>query len=215
MARYQRRLFFASIMLILLSAVGCTSLLPKQGAVITAEQQRKFDTRNNQLAAINTFYLSARLGLTANGDAWNGALRWEQNPDAYLINFNAALGQGALVLMGNHETVELKLADGSSETANNAESLLFSKTGMEFPISGLRYWVVGVPSPQSKRVDNLELDERGRITAMQQSDWDIRYQSYQHVEHAQLAAMELPRKILMKHDGVTIRLVIDRWEITD
>lgn len=204
------------LLVTILLVPGCANLLPDlSGNLLTPQQQIQLDQRRSTLTAANTFYLSARLALSANGDAWNGALRWEQQIDRYQIYFNAALGQGALVLSGQPDGVELQLADGSKDTAQDAESLLFQKTGLEFPINGLRYWVMGIPNPAAGSPAELSINALGLISAMQQSDWTIDYQSYQHIQTEQQTEMDLPRKISMKHDGVTLRLIIDRWELAN
>ena len=134
-------------------------------------------------------------------------------------------------LRGHDGVVELKLADGSIETAEDAESLLYQETGLEFPVNGLRYWVMGIPRPlsglesegQAQPPTNVVLVAgSSNIESMEQSGWLIEYSRYRMVAMDagqqrpeglnEKAGIEMPRKIIMKNDEVKIRLFIDRWQ---
>jgi len=161
------------------------------------------------LGAAGAFYLSARLALNADDHAWNGNLRWDQQPSAYLMTFNTPTGQGALQLKGDPSGVRLLMANGETQTADDAEDLLYNQTGLDFPVHGLRYWILGLPSPDKDSLRSLNLDPQGQLVSLQQSGWTIHYRRYQTID-----AVALPRKLDMQHDNIKIRIVIDHWELS-
>jgi outer membrane lipoprotein LolB len=176
--------------------------------VLSPYEQAQLQARIEMLAPVHSFYISGRLAVTASDNAWNGSLRWEQRPASYIINFNSPTGQGALQLAGNNEEVVLKLANGETQHADDPETLLYNQTGLDFPLHGLRYWVTGLPQPDEESLQSLQLDTEGRITTMRQSGWTINYTRFQTVN-----GLTMPRKMDMQNNNLTIRLLIDRWQL--
>lgn len=203
-----RRAFY---FLLCLFGAGCTLFQPaSEGPGLSPQQDALLQKRLQALAPVQSFFLSARLAVTAGNGGWSGALRWEQHSDDFQMNFNAPTGQGALQLQSVRGGVELTLADGRIETADDAEVLLYQQIGLDLPVYGLRYWVMGLPRPGNHPVDKLTFDEQGRITRLQQSGWLVTWPRFRDVNGHQL-----PRKIVMQNDELNIRLVIDRWEPID
>lgn len=192
-----------------LSLAACSLFQPLGGPALTAREQSQLQARRQALATVQSYYLSARLALRADNGAWNGSLRWEQRPDSYVMNFNSPTGQGALQLSGGADGVQLKLANGEIQNADDAEDLLYNQTGLNFPLHGLRYWVMGLPQPADESLRALRLDAQGRITSLSQAGWSINYSRYQTVD-----GLEMPRKLELKNNELSIRLFIDRWELS-
>jgi outer membrane lipoprotein LolB len=193
--------------LLVLPLAAC-SLFQPLGPALTAREQAQLQARTQALAAVRSFYISARLAVNADSHAWNGSLRWEQLPRSYVMNFNTPTGQGALQLTGSSNGVSLKLANGETRTADNPEDLLYNQTGLDIPLRGLRYWIMGLPQPDNESIRSVQLDGQGRITAMEQSGWTIEYRRYQTVD-----GLSLPRKLDLHNRKLSLRLVIDRWEL--
>ena len=184
-------------------------MLPPAAPALSDRQQAQLQARTAALATVHAFYLSARLVVNTDNNAWNGSLRWEQQPNSYVMNFNSPTGQGALQLTGDKSGVHLMLANGETQTADDAEDLLYNQTGLDFPLHGLRYWVLGLPLPQDDSLRSLQLDEHGRISALKQAGWTINYRRYQTVD-----GLEMPRKLEMNNNNITLRMLIDHWDVS-
>ncbi|MGH8120912.1 MAG: lipoprotein insertase outer membrane protein LolB, partial [Gammaproteobacteria bacterium] len=76
------------------------------------------------------------------------------------------------------------------------------------PLHGLKYWVMGVPEPGIE-TDNLLLDDKGRMTDLQQSGWRISISRY-----SEFNGKELPSKLFMQNDRFQLRLVVLAWKTT-
>jgi outer membrane biogenesis lipoprotein LolB len=53
------------------------------------------------------------------------------------------------------------------------------------------------------------LDSQGSIQEMRQNGWLVQYLRYQ-----QYGSLSFPRKIVIQHDDMKIRLVVTRWTIS-
>ena len=186
---------------------ACQSM-PVETELSLKQQKAAIEQREAQLAAVNSWELDGRISLVTNDEAWSGQLYWQQgNAADYFIQFNAPSGQGAMQLLGSNEGVELRLANGQSYSAKDAATLLREETTWDIPIEGLWYWVRGLPDPQLPV--KAMLDSQGSIQEMRQNGWHVQYQRYQ-----QYGSLSFPRKIVIQHEDMKIRLVVTRWTIS-
>ncbi len=181
---------------VLLGACATPTLTPQASAAWQRQQQ--------SIAQLESWLLVARVVISSDDDAWNGKLWWQQGPDSYRIRFSAPFGHGNAELEGDAQGVTLRMVDGRTFHAADAETLMSQQLGWYLPLSGLRYWVTGVPEPLS-RFDHY-LDSSGQLTRLDQLQWEIRYPAYLRVDD-----LQLPRKVFMESDELSLRLVIDRW----
>lgn len=188
---------------------GCASLLQTAKLQpLTPQQQSALQSRQHALGPIDSWSFSGRLSIKTREEAWTGKVRWQQNAAKFRIHFNSPTGQGAVQLTSNPQFgVEMRVADGGVYYADDAETLLYNHTGWKLPVSGLRSWIIGLPEG-NKEIAQLHFDEQGRIDAMEQYQWQIQYLDYQKVEQ-----YDLPRKVVLQNDQLSLRIVIDLWNI--
>lgn len=155
---------------------------------------------------LEQWMLTARVSVKTRDKAWSGKVHWQQQGGQYHIQFSAPFGQGAFRLDGSPAGVEMQLADGEAYVSTDAETLIFEQLGWRFPLGGLRYWVKGVPDPSLSPV--LSFDEDGRLATLKQTHWRISYPDY-----LQVGKLFLPRKVYLQNTELSVRLVIDQWEL--
>lgn len=191
----------------LLILLGACAGKPQPSGAISADTPRpSWQQHRQHVDAIEQWMLSARVSVKTKDKAWSGKLHWQQQAGQYHIQFDAPFGQGAFRLDGDPLGVEMQVADGGSYTALDAETLIYEQLGWRFPVAGLRHWVKGVPDPAIS--PQLSFDESGRLAALQQTHWRIRYPDY-----LQVGKLFLPRKVYLQNTELSVRLVIDRWEL--
>lgn len=149
--------------------------------------------------------LDGRIAVHSGSDGWHASLRWVQTGAAFRIELSGPLGQGAVRLRGDADSVSLERADGLRDRAAGAAELLERHTGWVLPVEGLRFWVRGLALPA--RPARWAYDDAGRPLRLQQDGWDIRYTAFQTPP----ADAALPRRIELVRDGLRAKLVIDRW----
>ncbi len=159
------------------------------------------------LNAYQRWDLHARAAITLEGQGYNIGIRWQREPDRATMLLEAPFGQGVFRIQTDAgESYRLQLPDGQVFRNRTPEALLEDVIGWSLPISGLEYWVRGLPRPDS--VYTQRLDGAGRSRTIDQDRWSIAYLDY----FDRAADAGLPRRIDLSTDDVRLKLVIERWQ---
>lgn len=151
------------------------------------------------------WHLQGRLLVNDGRDAWHVRVDWLQRVDDFDITLNGVLGRRLAKLYGNDSQVSMQLS-GASETIEGQIDELFAQAlGVQVPVSGLRYWVQGWPSPDGL-VSDVVRDGQGRITHFMQGGWRVRF-----VGKNGPGSENRPHKVFLSKSPHTIRLVIDSF----
>ena len=192
-----------SSLIALIGLSACTSLLESSRSV----DGELWRSQSDALLRLQDWSLSGRFGIFNETEAWNGDLSWRQRDQQYQIQLSGPLGQGSALIKGANGYSELQLSESEIHIASDPESLLTRYLGLNIPVSGLRYWVLGIPAPKA-RIESMEVNDSQQITRMKQQGWDIRFKRYQLVE-----GQTLPTKIFLERQDLSVRLVVDQWKL--
>lgn len=192
----------ACVALAALSACETTPPLPAPEG--TPEQA--WQVRQQTIESFENWLSTGRLGVTDGKEAFSASLRWQQVGDHYDIRLTGPMGQGLAQIIGAPGGVALRTSDQGTQVASTAEALLEQSLGWPLPISGLRYWMLGITMPGTP-VDSRELDPWGRLVRLEQSGWRIRYLKYTRV-----AGVDLPSRMELDHEPYSARISLRRWE---
>lgn len=192
-------------------ATGCTTLdISDSDVDVTSAtgSGKSWQERQSELAAIKYWRLTGRLAVSNGDDAWNLNIEWHQREDDYQIVLNGPFGAGKVKLVGNANGVLLKDSDDQTFYAETPEMLLYEQTGLYMPVNGLRYWVMGLTSPNQHA--EPQLDKLGRISYLEEADWKVRFKRY-----TQVSGIDLPRKVFIVRSNkeLDVRLVVDNWKL--
>lgn len=185
-------------LVVLALAQGCaTRPLATSPEALAAWSQHRSD-----VGGIQRFTLQGRF---AAGGIFGtkGQVFWAQIGEDYQVRLWGPFGAGAIQLSGNQNQAEIRSADETLQTTD-PERELRHRFGWTLPVGQLRWWVLGVPAPTGK--SGLQLDDQGRLLALEQAGWTLEYQEYQLVDGRQL-----PRKLALANDEFTLKLVVDQW----
>ena len=157
-------------------------------------------------AEFSDWQLNGRIALTHGDQGWHASLLWQQRADGYQVKVSGPLGQGGFQLAGDEHGVVLVDAEGNASFARDGDALLLQATGWQLPVTGMRYWVRGLPVPETEAT--RVYDESGRLSHLEQSGWSIDYQGYQLVKGA-----AVPAKMQLAREDIDVRLVINQWQL--
>ena len=167
--------------------------------------------RIERLSTLKEWELRGRVALrTEDNRGGQASLSWQYRDERHVIVLRGPLGGGLLRLQQDRDGAYLQDAERREYRAESAEELLFSVAGWRIPISGLEYWIRGLPAPTE--ITLQEWDEFGRLARLQQSGWDVYF-----LEYASSGGYELPRRldvILPAPDGsarAEARVIIEEW----
>lgn len=190
---------FTLLMLVLLVTAleGCSALKTR-----TSKSELAWEARREQLSQIDRFTLQARVS-TGGILGVKGNLHWRQLPESFDMRVTGPFGIGAASINGRGPEIEIRTSK-KHFTTRNPEKDLHDRLGWTFPVTHLRYWVLGTPAPGSKA--SVEFDRDGRLIKLEQDDWVLEVSEYQSA-----GSLELPRKFEVANDEVRIKVVVDQW----
>lgn len=162
--------------------------------------------RQAQLSRLSHWQAAGRIGIVNGQEGWHASFQWVQEEAGYRIDLMGPLGQGRVLIRGDSEQVSLQTQDGQQRVAPDPDSLVAEAMGVSLPVSGLRYWIRGIPEPGP--VTGLQSDAEGRLMRLEQNGWVIDYTAYTPV-----AAHELPTGIVARRQDLSVKLVIERWTL--
>jgi outer membrane lipoprotein LolB len=192
-------------MMLAVLLVGCASS-PKM--IEPIDVNAAWDSRQAMLLELQRWKMDGRIAVRLENEGWQAGMHWHQQDDHYEMDMFDPLGRKVARLMGGPLGVNLKTSRGESAQAADAESLMRKLLGYSLPVSGLRYWVLGIPEPHS-HAQRLALDKFGRLVSLRQSGWDISYQRYKITD-----SFDLPKKMILINQEVEIKVVVSSWQFT-
>jgi outer membrane lipoprotein LolB len=183
---------------------GCSQF---GGLADEQQAQELWAARQQELLDFDAWNIHARAAIRLKGEAYNIGLRWQRQAENSMILLEAPFGQGVFRIetsMGG--TYRLRLPDGRVFENSTAEALLEDMIGWSLPISGLEYWIRGIPRPDSAYSHHL--DQGGRARSINQDQWAIGYLDY----FVGQEDPQLPRRVKLVSETVTLKLIIERWQ---
>lgn len=145
------------------------------------------------------FELSGRVAVRYGTEAASGRIDWRHSKTRDDMLITNPIGQGIATLKRNDGEVVLQTADTRIFRAPDAESLTEQVLGWQIPLTGLPFWV---RARAASGPAELGRDDTGRITRIVQDGWQIDCRDYED---------QRPTRVVLKREGLEIRLFIDRW----
>ena len=198
---YRANAWVICLMILLFS--GCATRQPVSEDIKSANWQR----HREKLFELHTWQLKGRIGMQMGKQGGTASMHWQQDRHHYFLRVVAPLGRGSYELTGSENGVVMRTGKNKLLYANDPETLLQEYFGWQVPLSGLSYWVRGLPEPDIK-IDDLILDDKGRIMELSQSGWQISY-----IRYTKSSGYDLPGKIVMQNGKLKIRLLIRDWNL--
>lgn len=196
------------VLLVLVLVSGCATEAPRP---IPKHPGRIWARHRRRMQAVTHFTLSAQAGIRAARRGGSLMLRWVLMPQAYQMSGYGPFGRLVFRLRVNRQGAKLVSARGRF-SGPSPSALLTRLTGLRLPVAGLRFWILGVPTPGV--VTRQRISPWGLLTRLQQNGWFIRYRRYDRTPWGRLPRLlTLTRKAGPRGAPtliVTIR--IDRWQ---
>lgn len=185
-------------MIELISSRHC-SRLRAYGLIALGSLLSACSTAPTQPATENSWGFIGKIGLWAYGEQESANIDWQDCENRYLVRLSGPLGVGSALIYGTDAGVSLHRGGEDTVHADSPEELLASM-GWYLPVSSLRYWLRGLPSPQAPHQRTPEPDPE--TTALDQSGWHIEY-SYQNGRIARIA---------MDNSQIRLKWIIRDWQ---
>ncbi|TPW12897.1 MAG: outer membrane lipoprotein LolB [Halothiobacillaceae bacterium] len=196
-----------------LAALGCGGLLMVSGCATSPTVLREpkvneaaWQQRLSVVGDVVAWRFTGRVGVSNASESWSASIDWQESPAAQEIRVTGPVGQGAAVIKRVADGVTMSLSNGQVYAGRSGEQLLYERLGWRVPVVGLRYWMRGIPAPQSPA--QWQLDNDGRALWLEQEGWKITYKGYQRLTPL---GVSLPAKLFLEHQEWQVRLVVQEW----
>jgi outer membrane lipoprotein LolB len=193
------RVLFALLALAAL-VCGCRTL-----PAPTSAPPQSWETRRAQLQGREHFQITGRVAVAAAQEGFSAQLHWVQAGTQSRLALDGPLGVGGMRVTADGTTLSLVNARGERLDSEAASADLKTHLGFDAPLSSLRFWILGVPDPQSPAVEVVDVEHR--LTSLQQDDWQIEYADYVAVK-----GEWLPGRMTLRRADVRVRLIVDHWD---
>lgn len=185
--------------LILASGMSGCAIFSGAGAVAP-----RLSETQQQLYGIKTWNLEGRIAVKAGNEGWNANLSWahEDGQDRLLIA--GPFSQGAVSIIVQRELVYINEGNGAVTRSHDPDKLLKQKLGFTVPLHSLRYWVLGLPAPETEY--QAKLNDRGGLKGFIQQSWALDFEKFEPIGN-----YVMPQKITIQGNDVRLKLVVDEW----
>ena len=193
--------------IVLLSA--CTSKPVKM------EADSDWRSRQAALAEIDSWKMQARIGLRSKDRSGSASLIWVETPEQRNLRLLGPLGGGLVLLQQDAAGVSIQDSKGKIWLAQDAGELIYRVTGWQIPVSGMRWWLLGLTEPGSKAESTI--DAAHHLVSVQQAGWKVSLDKY-----TLFGAHELPTSIVIETVAgsdderyIRVKVIVKDWTITN
>ncbi|PCI60310.1 MAG: outer membrane lipoprotein LolB [Methylophilaceae bacterium] len=184
---------------------GCATTAPQKKPASGLKPSVLHKQHMEQIANIQQFSLRGRLGVIAKPKNFSARLTWQHTQETDSIDVYSPLGGKVAHIAKTPDSITLTDNNKKNTVARDAETLTEKTLGFKLPLSGLSHWALGRPVDKGL-VNAVTWDENGRISTLQQNGWLIQYKNYVAKD-----AYFLPKKVILKNDRITLKLLIEKW----
>ena len=156
------------------------------------------------LSQLNHWQLEARVAIQTPEDNVTASLDWQNNKGDFDFHMSGAFGVTLAHLIQDKQQASLDIPDHETMFHSNAQTLLESALGWDFPIESLAYWVKGLPSGTTGEM--ITRDELGRISKIELGYWQINITKYRKFQ-----GFDLPKMIKAQHPNMSLKVVTKKW----
>jgi outer membrane lipoprotein LolB len=201
-----------SLFIAIIFLTAC-SLQPQTVPTADSWQQHQ-----QQIAQLQDWALSGKLGFRAPDQGGSAAVNWTQEKENYQLILSGPFGLGSAKIYGDSQTVEMRYKE--SIYRQSPQQLAMQLTGIPLPVNALSWWARGLPSPTQSAATDLATGAGGLAIGFEQSGWQLSFSRYRQTD-----AGLLPGKITgtLNTDinstgedrSYSFKLVISAWKFLD
>jgi outer membrane lipoprotein LolB len=155
--------------------------------------------------AITDFSLAGRVAVKVDTKGYSAGLQWRHAGTSDSVQLLSPVGTMVAQLSVDAGGATLVTGDKKVHRSGNVQELTRDVLGWDLPLDGLQHWVLGRTDP-ALPVEAEQRDARGRLQRFTQNGWRVDYLAY-------TGDGVLPARMSLLHQRLSLRLVIDRWDI--
>jgi outer membrane lipoprotein LolB len=158
-------------------------------------------------AGLDTFSLTGRVAVKMEQRGYSAKLSWRHAAAGDRLRLLSPVGSVIAEIEADASGAMLTTGDKKVYRSGDVQALTREVLGWDLPLEGLQHWVVGRVEPVLP-VQSEQRDVRGRLTTLTQNDWRISFLAY-------AGDSALPARMVLAYDRLSLRLIIDRWDLIE
>ncbi|MEA1890588.1 MAG: lipoprotein insertase outer membrane protein LolB [Pseudomonadota bacterium] len=174
-----------------------------------------WQSRQAALAKIDNWKMHARIGMRGREHSGSASLIWVETPEQRNLRLLGPLGGGLILLQQDATGVSIQDSKGKTWRAADAGELIYRVTGWQIPVSGLRWWILGLIEPGSEAASTV--DATHRLKSIQQAGWKVSLDKF-----TLFGDHELPTSIVMEtmtdpedERYIRVKMIVKDWTKTN
>lgn len=182
-------------------------IIPLLLTLLVACSQQKIDTDLSDLLPAmlsakkpEVWQLEGRIGVISADDSWTASVAWRHDRIRDVIEIAGPFGQGGFVVTMLPDSIVVLDGDKSVELRGQPEQAIEQRFGVKFPVSSLKFWLLGAARPDSVVVYNTQ--------GFKQQGWLVQYRNISLLDDTLL-----PYKTNLENNTYKLKFVIDKWTI--
>jgi outer membrane lipoprotein LolB len=202
--------FLLIVLIALLNACAVhQSPLEDVDAQMNAKTQSRWQAHRELVASIETWKIKGKIAVKAGTKGGHATLRWDREGQRQHIELFGPLGGGRVVIDADAEGAHLQDTKGGDSYGESVATLIEQRLGWPLPFDQLPFWLRGLPAGSEA---NMEWDDQGRITRMNDSGWQVSYPEYQSITTADGQQAQVPRQVELNVLPGTLRVYDKKGE---
>lgn len=189
----------------LLALAGCRTK-PPPAPVIGPGADAPWQEQYAGLATLDSYSLTGRVAVAANGQGFSANLRYRQQQRRADLALDGPMGVGGMRLQFDDRDLSVTNSRGDTLDGAAARSEIESRLGFELPMAELRWWLLGLPVPDTPAETNHE-SEGGPIRDFVQNGWRVSINA-----RAPGLGFSLPQRLTAERDGARMKLLVESWQ---
>ncbi|MFK8026811.1 MAG: lipoprotein insertase outer membrane protein LolB [Gammaproteobacteria bacterium] len=191
------------LLLSVLFMAACVSTPPPPADDV----QQQWNDRTDYLYGLEDW--SAQIALIGNSDQqkFKTRVEWTQQAEHYQIKLRDFIGRTIAIIDGSPSGVVAKTSKGQRYQGEDADALIEELFAINIPVSGMRYWLQGIPVP-NERIDQLTLKDHGLASRISQQGWEISYPYYLPND-----PYKMPSQVILEFENIRLSAKITQWTL--
>lgn len=187
---------------------GCSSL-PTQKSTAPLYSQAMSE-RIEQIATIEQWQTRGKIAFINGKERSSATLSWRINNinKTQKLDLTSYLGINVLQLRSQKQQHILEV-DGEEYQTHDLDKLIYRLTGLNLPTEALKHWIKAVP------YSNTELIKvnKNNLPSQLSSNYLGRYWQISYANFKNIDGYQLPTKLSIKQDDLTIKIAINQWQL--
>ncbi|MDB1123238.1 lipoprotein insertase outer membrane protein LolB [Vibrio algarum] len=187
----------------LLFFVSACSTLPENSTTNV-----EWENHSTRLSNIRSFQATGKLGYRGPNDTLSLNFYWKHTENKSELRLINLFGSTVLTLTMTPDGSKVVTSDEQIYEDKDANVLFSRLTGLEFPVSQLKYWIIGLPT----QADTFQFNETNTLNSLQKRNrnrnWTLDYTRYQDYN-----GLPIPNQMTLHSTDTRIKIAISKWVI--